>query len=149
MKLLYSFIAFIFIFCTVSPSFSQEEPIKLSSKTIESLNKTPNIAFGVRTEHELRSAIGTFERLKNSTMDMNNFEIVMSGQVLIDIAKGKALSQLIESQFKDSRFHISVCSVAMERLDLTLSDLPKGIKMTPTYTIRLLELQALGYNTIY
>ena len=47
---------------------------------------------------------------------------------------------------QSSAVRVSICSVAMKRLGVSKEQLFPGLDVVETYTIRLLQLQALGYN---
>ncbi len=127
---------------------AQESTKEMPQQMIEHISKTPNIGFAVKTEKALRGALGNYKRLKENKVPIEHFEVVIAGKILKDISRNQKLYSLVEAQLQQKDFKITVCAVAMKNLRLHLEDLPNGVEMTPTYSLRILELQALGYNMI-
>ncbi|MHA7130918.1 hypothetical protein [Algoriphagus namhaensis] len=118
----------------------------LESETVTDLNKTPNYAFGVSDEDGLRGALGMYEVLTSNGVQVENFEIIVKGPVVKTMVKGSQLEKDLEKYFEKVR--ISICSIAMKRQGVAEEDLFDGLVVVETATIRMLQLQALGYNSI-
>ena len=119
---------------------------RLESQTVTDLNKTPNFAFGVSDEDGLRGALGMYEVLISNGVQVENFEIIVKGPVVKTMIKGSQLEKDLEKYREKVR--ISICSIAMKRQGVAEEDLFPGLTVVETATIRMLQLQALGYNTI-
>nr|WP_299205234.1 hypothetical protein [uncultured Brumimicrobium sp.] len=129
---------------TVS-GFAQDSPQKINESVVKTLNKTPNLGFGVSAERPLRSAFMMYEQLKASGVEFENYEIVIWSKVVQDIKENKLLFDFI-TEHMDEDITVSVCAVAMDRLGVSKDDLPKGIQVVDNAYVRIFELQALGYN---
>lgn len=124
---------------------AQETPKLIDKSVVETLNKTPNIGFGVSEERPLRSAFMMYEQLKQSGVEIENYEIVIWSKVVKDIKDNKDLHDFISDHMNEG-ITVSVCAVAMNKLGVTKEDLPKGIQVVDNAYVRIFELQALGYN---
>ncbi|MFC3880286.1 hypothetical protein ACFOSV_08880 [Algoriphagus namhaensis] len=119
---------------------------RLENQTVTDLNKTPNYAFGVSDEDGLRGALGMYEVLISNGVQVENFEIIVKGPVVKTMIKGSQLEKDLEKYREKVR--ISICNIAMKRQGVAEEDLFPGLTVVETATIRMLQLQALGYNTI-
>ncbi|GMQ30774.1 hypothetical protein [Algoriphagus confluentis] len=118
----------------------------LEKETISDLNKTPNYACGVKDEDGLMSALSLFDTFEENGVQFENFEIVVKGPIVKKLVKGSELEKAFEKY--QGKIRVSICSVAMKRQGVTKDQLFAGLETVETYTIRILQLQALGYNSI-
>jgi intracellular sulfur oxidation DsrE/DsrF family protein len=70
----------------------------------------------------------------------------VKGPVVKTMVNGSELEEYFE-KYK-GKVRVSICSVAMKRLGVTKEQLFSGLNVVETYTIRILQLQALGYNSL-
>lgn len=136
-------ILFTLTFLASEVSFAQTV---LEKETIADLNKTPNYAFGVSDEDGLKSALSVYDTFVENGVHIENFEIVVKGPVVKTMVKGSELEKYF-GKYKD-KVRVSICSVAMKRQGVSKEQLFSGLEVVETYTIRMLQLQALGYNSI-
>ena len=118
----------------------------LEKETISDLKKTPNYVFGVNDEDGLKSALSVYDTFMENGVGIENFEIVVKGPVVKTMVNGSELEAYFE-KYK-GKVRVSICSVAMKRLGVTEEQLFSGLDVVETYTIRILQLQALGYNSL-
>jgi intracellular sulfur oxidation DsrE/DsrF family protein len=142
-KSLWCIITFTLIFLANETSFGQTI---LEKETIADLNKTPNYVFGVSDEDGLKSALSVYDTFMENGVGIENFEIVVKGPVVKTMVNGSELEAYFE-KYK-GKVRVSICSVAMKRLGVTEEQLFSGLDVVETYTIRILQLQALGYNSL-
>lgn len=126
-------------------AMSQDAPKAIDKSVVKTLNKTPNIGYGVSSERPLRSAFMMYEKMKISGVKFDNYEIVVWSEVVKDIKENQELFEFVKEHM-DENITVSVCSVAMARLGVTKNELPKGIQVVDNAYLRIFELQALGYN---
>ncbi|MDO8968794.1 hypothetical protein [Algoriphagus sp.] len=142
-KSLWCIIALTLIFLANETSFGQTI---LEKETISDLNKTPNYVFGVKDEDGLKSALSVYDTFMENGVGIENFEIVVKGPVVKTMVKDSELEEYFQ-KYK-GKVRVSICSVAMKRLGVTKEQLFSGLDVVETYTIRMLQLQALGYNSL-
>lgn len=142
-KSLWCIIALTLIFLANETSFGQTI---LEKETISDLNKTPNYVFGVKDEDGLKSALSVYDIFIENGVGIENFEIVVKGPVVKTMVKDSELEEYFQ-KYK-GKVQVSICSVAMKRLGVTKEQLFSGLDVVETYTIRILQLQALGYNSL-
>jgi intracellular sulfur oxidation DsrE/DsrF family protein len=118
----------------------------LDQETITDLNKSPNYVFGVKDEDGLKSALSVYDTFMANGVQIENFEIVVKGPVVRTMIKESELEKYFE-KYK-GKVRVSICSIAMKRLGVSEEQLFPGLDVVETYTIRMLQLQALGYNSI-
>ncbi|EAZ80899.1 hypothetical protein [Algoriphagus machipongonensis] len=118
----------------------------LKKETISDLSKTPNYVFGVKDEDGFKSALTVYDTFIENGVEIENFEIVMKGPVVKTMMKESELEKYFEKY--QGKVRVSICSVAMKRLGVSKEQLFPGLDVVETYTIRILQLQALGYNWI-
>lgn len=138
-------IAFSLVLLLLAPNTNFAQTI-LEKETVSDLSKTPNYVFGVKDEDGLKSALSVFDTFMENGVDIENFEIVVKGPVVKTMVKGSELEKYFE-KYK-GKVRISICSIAMKRLVVSEEKLFSGLDVVETYTIRILQLQALGYNSI-
>ena len=86
-----------------------------------------------------------FHQIKKSKVQFDNYEIVIWSKVVKEIKESKLLFDFI-TEYMDENITVSVCAVAMDRLGVSIEDLPKGFVVVDNAYVRIFELQALGYN---
>lgn len=146
---MFKHISFAAILAAVSTlfTFSASGQEKLDASLIEELNNTPAIALGVQSERQIKGGISIYEQLISSGSTVENFEIVIWGKLVQELTENQELFRYIEEQQHDN-LNFSICQVAMERLEISSGELPQGITVVPNAWLRMLQLQALGYNTL-
>lgn len=130
-------------FLAIETSFGQTV---LEKGTVSDLNKTPNYIFGVQDEDGLKSALSVYDTFLENGVQFENFEIVVKGPVVKTMVKESELEEYFKKY--NGKVRVSICSVAMKRLGVSKEQLFPGLDVVETYTIRILQLQALGYNSI-
>lgn len=128
-------------------SFNLMAQDKLHHTIVEDLNKTPNMAIGAKNERHIKGGIKIYEQLIASGAKIDNFEIVIWGKIIKEITENPELFQFIEEHQHDN-LRLSVCQVAMDRLEVSMDDLPSSMKAVPNAWIRMFQLEAEGYNTL-
>ncbi|WP_288371665.1 hypothetical protein [uncultured Algoriphagus sp.] len=142
-KSLWCILALVLTFTVNETSFGQTV---LDQETITDLNKSPNYVFGVKDEEGLKSALSVYDTFMENGVQVENFEIVVKGPVVRTMVKESELEKYFE-KYK-GKVRVSICSIAMKRLGVSKEQLFPGLDVVETYTIRMLQLQALGYNSI-
>ena len=145
MRKIFQFLSLTAVMLFSTAVIAQDKPKAIDKSVVKTLNKTPNIGFGVSEERTLRSAFMMYEQMKLSGVKFDNYEIVVWSMVVKDIKEDQALFDFITERM-DENITVSVCAVAMDRLGVTIEDLPKGIQVVDNAYVRIFELQALGYN---
>ena len=130
---------------TLSAQSSTQKAIDL--EMVNDLNKTPNMALGLQKERHIKGAFKFFDQLIDSSIQFENFEIVIWGGVVAELKQGTDLSRLINNN-EHQKLRISVCKQAMKRLKVTEKDLPQSVIPVENAFSRLLQIQAKGYNVI-
>ena len=137
---------FIAVF-SLSVSAQKNEMKPLSEQVVADLRQTPNMALGLQKERHIKGGLRFFGQLLASEIDFENFEIVMWGNEVEKLKKGSDLARLIEEN-QHPKLRVSVCQVAMKRMGVSEEDLPEGAVSVPNAFMRLLQIQAKGYNVI-
>lgn len=119
---------------------------KLEAQTIADLQTTPKYAFVLTTERHFKGVLGMYDLLIENGLEIEAYEIVVKGMVVKELTKGSELETFFE-KYK-GKVKVSVCSVAMEKLGVPAETLFDGLDITPTASVRMLQLQALGYNSL-
>lgn len=119
---------------------------KLESQTIADLQTTPKYAFVLTTERHFKGVLSMYDLLIENGLEIEDYEIVVKGMVVKELTKGSELETFFE-KYK-GKVKVSVCSVAMEKLGVPAETLFDGLDITPTASVRMLQLQAQGYNTL-
>jgi len=141
------FIIVILGFFSLSVSAQQDETKSLDEQVVADLNLTPQMALGLQKERHIIGAFNFYNQLLESKVNFENFEIVIWGDVVDNLRKGTELSHVIEAN-QHQKLRVSVCRAAMERLGVSEEELPKGVTSVPNAFLRLLQIQAKGYNTV-
>ena len=119
---------------------------QLDKGTIEDLQKTPKYAFVLTTERHFKGVLSMYDLLIENGLQIEEYEIVVKGLVVKELKKDSELETFFE-KYK-GKVKVSVCSIAMEKLGVEAESLFDGLDITPTASVRMLQLQALGYNTL-
>jgi intracellular sulfur oxidation DsrE/DsrF family protein len=119
---------------------------KLDQQAIIDLQKTPKYAFVLTTERHLRGVLSMYDLLIENGVLIEDYEIVVKGKVVTQLVKKSELEAFFQ-KYK-GKVRVSVCSVAMEKLGVAEETLFEGLNVTPTASVRMLQLQANGYNTL-
>lgn len=119
---------------------------KLDQQVVTDLQKTPKYGFILTTERHFKGVLGMYDLLIENGVTIENYEIVVKGKVVTQLVKNSELETFFQ-KYK-GKVKVSVCSVAMEKLGVSKEDLFDGLSVTPTASVRMLQLQANGYNTL-
>lgn len=128
---------------TVTQTYGQK---KLDQQAITDLQKTPKYAFILTTERHFKGVLGMYDLLIENGVQIEDYEIVVKGKVVTQLVKKSELETFFQ-KYK-GKVKVSVCSVAMEILGVAEEELFDGLTITPTASVRMLQLQASGYNTL-
>ncbi|SIQ91615.1 DsrE/DsrF-like family protein [Maribacter ulvicola] len=119
---------------------------KLAQQTVIDLQKTPKYAFTLTTERHFKGVLSMYDLLIENSVKIEEYEIIVKGKVVTQLVKKSELDKVFQ-KYK-GKVKVSVCSVAMEKLGVTEEMLFDGLEVTPTASVRMLQLQANGYNTL-
>ncbi|MDC6405020.1 MULTISPECIES: DsrE family protein [Maribacter] len=133
-----------FLFFAGTPQVKAQK--KLDQQTVADLQTTPKYGFILTTERHFKGVLGMYDLLIENGLEIEEYEIVVKGMVVKALTKGSELEAFFE-KYK-GKIKVSVCSVAMEKLGVEAETLLDGLDITPTASVRMLQLQALGYNTL-
>jgi len=119
---------------------------KFDAEIVSDLQKTKQFAFGVSEERHFRGVLNLYDKLLASGVEITDYEIVAKGKFVKNLVKGSELEDLYEEYKRKVR--VSVCSVAMKKLGVSEDQLISGMEPVATWTVRVLQLQAKGYNVL-
>jgi len=119
---------------------------KFDAEIVSDLRKTQQYAFGVSEERHFKGVLHLYDKLLASGVEITDYEIVAKGKFVKNLVKGSKLEDLYE-EYK-GKVRVSVCSVAMKKLGVSEDQLISGMEPVPTWTLRVLQLQAKGYNVL-
>ena len=119
---------------------------KLDEQAVADLQKTPKYGFILTTERHFKGVLSMYDLLIENGVKIEEYEIVVKGKVVTELVKGSELEEFFQKYKGKVKF--SVCSVAMEKLGVAEETLFDGLDVTPTASVRVLQLQANGYNTL-
>lgn len=119
---------------------------KIDQQAIADLQKTPKYAFVLTTERHFKGVLSMYDLLIENGLLIEDYEIVVKGTVVTQLVKKTKLEEFFQ-KYK-GKVKVSVCSVAMEKLGVAEETLFEGLKITTTASVRMLQLQANGYNTL-
>lgn len=128
---------------SVTEAHSQK---KLDPQAITDLQKTPKYGFILTTERHFKGVLSMYDLLIENGVQIEDYEIVVKGKVVTQLVKNSELETFFQ-KYK-GKVKVSVCSVAMKKLGVSEEDLFEGLSVTPTASVRMLQLQANGYNTL-
>ena len=127
----------------VQGAFSQT---KLDTETVADLQKTPQYAFVLTEERHFKGVLEMYDMLVGNGVEISDYEIVVKGKVVTQLVRGSELETFFQ-KYK-SKVRVSVCSMAMKILNVPEDALFDGLEVVPTASVRMLQLQAKGYNTL-
>ena len=119
---------------------------KFDAEIVSDLQKTKQFAFGVSEERHFRGVLNLYDKLLASGVEITDYEIVAKGKFVKNLVKGSKLEDLYE-EYK-GKVRVSVCSVAMKKMEVSEDQLISGMEPVATWTVRVLQLQAKGYNVL-
>lgn len=119
---------------------------KLDQQAVSDLQKTPKYGFILTTERHFKGVLSMYDLLIENGVEIEEYEIVVKGKVVTLLTKNSELEEFFQ-KYK-GKVKVSVCSVAMEKLGVAEETLFDGLDVTPTASVRMLQLQANGYNTL-
>jgi intracellular sulfur oxidation DsrE/DsrF family protein len=119
---------------------------KLDQQAVSDLQKTPKYGFILTTERHFKGVLSMYDLLVENGVAIEEYEIVVKGKVVTLLTKDSELEEFFQ-KYK-GKVKVSVCSVAMEKLGVAEETLFDGLDVTPTASVRMLQLQANGYNTL-
>ncbi|RIV31433.1 hypothetical protein D2V08_13345 [Flagellimonas lutimaris] len=128
---------------TMSGMYGQR---KLDEQTVTDLQKTSQYAIGVSDERQFKGALSMYDFLVENGVEIKDYEVVVKGKIVKNLVKGSELEAFFQ-KYK-SKVRVSICSVAMEKLGVSEDELFDGLEPIPTWSVRILQLQAKGYNTL-
>ncbi len=143
MKNFFQVLVFILMTGNITSTLAQE---KLDASIVADLQKTPKYAFGVTDDFHFKGVLGLYDTLVENGVEIEAFEIVVKGKIVSELVKGSELETFFEKY--QGKVRVSVCSMAMKKLNVSADQLFKGLIPVPTASIRMLQLQAKGYNTL-
>ncbi len=119
---------------------------KLGQETVADLQKTPKYGFILTTERHFKGVLSMYDLLIENGVEIEEYEIVVKGKVVTQLVRDSELEKFFQ-KYK-GKVKVSVCSVAMKKLGVAKETLFDGLDVTPTASVRMLQLQANGYNTL-
>ncbi|TDT43679.1 intracellular sulfur oxidation DsrE/DsrF family protein [Maribacter spongiicola] len=119
---------------------------KLDQQAVADLQQTPKYGFILTTERHFKGVLSMYDLLIANGVEVEEYEIVVKGKVVKLLTKNSELEEFFK-KYK-GKVKVSVCSVAMEKLGVSEESLFDGLNVTPTASVRMLQLQANGYNTL-
>lgn len=131
------------IILTPSDIFGQD---KLDASIVSDLQETTQYAFGISEERHFRGVLSLYDKLVASGVGVSDYEIITKGMLVKQLVKGSELETLYKKY--NDKVRVTVCSVAMEKLGVSEDQLIPGMEPVATWTVRILQLQAQGYNTV-
>lgn len=144
MKNQFLIILFIFLGSTL---YSSANAQSLSVEAIENAVKEDGkYAILASNSRYFQAAVKTGVGLKAKNQEVD-FEIVLIGPVVKDLAQDESLKSVIEMGEKIG-IRIVVCEFAMEHAGLEQEDFHNSIQFTPDGFLYLFGLEEVGYKTI-
>lgn len=140
------FRTFLVIMVMITATVEVQGQKKLDQQAVADLQKTPKYAFVLTTERHFKGVLNMYDLLIENGVLIEDYEIVVKGKVVTQLVKGSELEKFFQ-KYK-GKVKVSVCSVAMEKLGVAEETLFDGLNVTPTASVRVLQLQANGYNTL-
>lgn len=138
-------IALVIMFMATSVAEVQGQK-KLDQQAVTDLQKTHKYGFILTTERHFKGVLSMYDLLIENGVEIEEYEIVVKGKVVTLLTKDSELEEFFQ-KYK-GKVKVSVCSVAMEKLGVAEETLFDGLDVTPTASVRMLQLQANGYNTL-
>jgi len=127
--------------------FNDVKAQNLTTSQVENaIKKDGKYALLVQNSKHFMVSVMTGEEYKTENPDIQ-FEIVLIGEVVKDLAEKEDLKPFIEKAQKTG-VKIVVCEFAMEKLGVKKSQYQPSILTTPNGFTYLFGLQELGFKTI-
>lgn len=127
--------------------FNDVKAQNLTTSQVENaIKKDGKYALLVQNSKHFMVSVMTGEEYKTENPDIQ-FEIVLIGEVVKDLAEKEDLKPFIEKAQK-AGVKIVVCEFAMEKLGVKKSQYQPSILTTPNGFTYLFGLQELGFKTI-
>ena len=140
-------IIFIALFLLWITLFNDVKAQNLTTSQVENaIKKDGKYALLVQNSKHFMVSVMTGEEYKTENPDIQ-FEIVLIGEVVKDLAEKEDLKPFIEKAQK-AGVKIVVCEFAMEKLGVKKSQYQPSILTTPNGFTYLFGLQELGFKTI-
>lgn len=127
-------------------------PVKIyaqhsATQSIENaIKKKGKYAILVQNEPHFMASVMTGEQYKAKSKSIQ-FEIILIGPIVKDLAEKEALKPFIEKA-KNSGIKIVVCEFAIEKLGVKKSQYPSSVLTTPNGFTYIFGLQELGFKSI-
>jgi len=137
---------FTFLVLTLSTSFSVNAQEQHVNKIENSIKNDGKYALLVQNSNHFMASVMTGEEYKTKSDDIQ-FEIVLIGKVVKDLAVNETLIPLIEKA-KKLGIRIVVCEFAMNKLGIKKSDYHSYVQTTSNGFTYLFGLQENGFKTI-
>lgn len=118
----------------------------LDATIVNDLKVNTKYGFVLTEERHFKGVLDMYDLLIASGVPITDYEIVVKGKVVTQLTKGSDLEQFFEKY--RGKVRVSVCSVAMRILQVPEDSLFEGLEVSPSASVRMLQLQALGYNTL-
>jgi intracellular sulfur oxidation DsrE/DsrF family protein len=118
----------------------------LDATIVNDLKVNTKYGFVLTEERHFKGVLEMYDLLIASGVPITDYEIVVKGKVVTQLTKGSDLEQFFEKY--RGKVRVSVCSVAMRILQVSEDSLFAGLDIIPTASVRMLQLQAQGYNTL-
>lgn len=119
---------------------------QLDAETVNDLKNTTQFAIGVSDERHFKGALSMYDFLVENGVEITDYEIVVKGKIVAKLVKGSELEVFFQKY--RSKVRVSLCSVAMKKQNVTKEQIIEGLVPVPTWSVRILQLQAKGYNTL-
>ena len=109
--------------------------------------KQKNFALLVQKVPHIQVGIKTYQMMKESGTNVQDFEIVICGKVLEELQQGSAHAEVIAGGIKEG-IKFTVCGLSLKKFEIKEENLLPGLTPVPNGIIRGFELQEQGYSTI-
>ncbi|TYB78853.1 DsrE family protein [Bizionia myxarmorum] len=140
------FLMILFVFVG-SVFYTKTTAQSLSVEAIEnSIKKDGKYALLVSNARYFQAAVMTGKGFKANNPKMD-FEIVLIGPVVKDLAKDESLKSFIETSEKVG-IRLVVCEAAMNHFELKNGDFHNSIQFSPDGFVYMFGLQESGFKTI-
>lgn len=127
-------------------SFAPKLP-PLTAQEKADLQPHRTYAFLAKEDKHIKGAWNTYQQLKNSGVPVQHFEVIAIGSVVKSITAEQELGKFIKEK-SDGAFSVTVCHVALDRLNVDKKKLPAAAGVISNGYVRLYQLQAKKYLVI-
>lgn len=128
------------------PGQRASSQVQLDAETVADLQNTPRYGFVLTEERHFRGVLEMYDLLVSNGVPVTDYEIVVKGKVVTQLVRGSELETFFR-KYK-SKVRVSVCNMALQILEVPKDSLFDGLEVVPTASVRMLQLQAKGYNTL-